>query len=55
MQVTLKKGETADVTFVCDECDDEQADRIKQPGIYTFKCKCPGTKKERACVLFQEE
>ena len=55
MQVTLKKGETADITFVCDECEDEQVDRIKQPGIYTFKCKCPGTKKERVCVLFQEE
>ena len=41
VELTLKKGETANVTFKCDACGNEQTYEITEAWSEVLKCDCP--------------
>lgn len=41
VELTLKKGETANVTFKCDACGNEQTYEITEAWSEVLRCECP--------------
>ena len=55
MKIHLEKGESVRITFICDECDDEQEEYVEESKNLLFKCNCPDRKKECAAVEIKME